>query len=330
MLKLGLVFAGGGGKGAYEIGVWKALRETGFDRYVRAAAGTSVGGLNAALFVQGDYEIAEQIWENISPQQILSRKNRAQKAMEKGEGYRRSIFTRAGMRDIIDRNLNLGIFDESGLNCYLACYKVKEESKFMYLFNKLDSKKSDENLHNLFRKLLISEQIIEKKATYFNLRNYTFEERKRILLATSAIPLIFPDERVRNAHFVDGSVRDNVPILPLYCQEKCNMIIVVHLKRESDLICYDEYPNARILEIVPKENLGGIFRGVLDFDPSHAKERIEMGYRDAIGAFADLKDRQRREIAHMSTVGEEMKKERIYRDMIKRQDEEYERLCKNV
>ena len=108
------------------------------------------------------------------------------------------------------------------------------------------------------------------------------------------------------------------------------MIIVVHLKRESDLICYDEYPNARILEIVPKENLGGIFRGVLDFDPSHAKERIEMGYRDAIGAFADLKDRQRREIAHMSTVGEEMKKERIYRDMIMRQDEEYESLCKNV
>ena len=29
MLKLGLVFAGGGGKGAYQIGVWKALRETG-------------------------------------------------------------------------------------------------------------------------------------------------------------------------------------------------------------------------------------------------------------------------------------------------------------
>ncbi len=60
--KIGLVLDGGGGKGAYQIGVWQALKETGLDRYVTDIAGTSVGGLNAALFVKGNLEEAEAIW----------------------------------------------------------------------------------------------------------------------------------------------------------------------------------------------------------------------------------------------------------------------------
>ena len=62
MKRIGLVLDGGGGKGAYQIGVWKAMRETGIDKYIKAVSGASVGGLNAALFVQGDYEKAERIW----------------------------------------------------------------------------------------------------------------------------------------------------------------------------------------------------------------------------------------------------------------------------
>ena len=72
MKKIGLVLAGGGGKGAYHIGVWKALRETGLDQYVSAISGTSVGGLNAALFLQGDFERVEEIWKNISVEKILT------------------------------------------------------------------------------------------------------------------------------------------------------------------------------------------------------------------------------------------------------------------
>ena len=43
MEKLGLVLAGGGGKGAYEIGVWQALRDLGLEQSVTAVSGTSVG-----------------------------------------------------------------------------------------------------------------------------------------------------------------------------------------------------------------------------------------------------------------------------------------------
>ena len=43
----GLVFDGGGARGAYQIGAWRALSEAGVK--ISAVAGTSVGALNGAL-----------------------------------------------------------------------------------------------------------------------------------------------------------------------------------------------------------------------------------------------------------------------------------------
>ena len=42
--EFGLVLAGGGTKGAYEVGVWKALKELNIN--ITAIAGTSIGALN--------------------------------------------------------------------------------------------------------------------------------------------------------------------------------------------------------------------------------------------------------------------------------------------
>ena len=49
--EIGLVLAGGGGKGAYEVGVWKALNDYGIAQKITVISGTSVGWLNAALFI---------------------------------------------------------------------------------------------------------------------------------------------------------------------------------------------------------------------------------------------------------------------------------------
>lgn len=45
----GLVLAGGGGKGAYQAGAFKALWEYGIQDYITAVSGASVGALNAVL-----------------------------------------------------------------------------------------------------------------------------------------------------------------------------------------------------------------------------------------------------------------------------------------
>jgi len=62
--KIGLVFTGGGGKGAYEIGVWRGLCEKGISNFA-AISGTSIGGLNGYLVARGDLEGAERLWRGL-------------------------------------------------------------------------------------------------------------------------------------------------------------------------------------------------------------------------------------------------------------------------
>ena len=66
----GLVLEGGGAKGAYQIGAWKAMREAGVK--IKGIAGTSVGALNGALICMDDLTNAEKVWENISYSSIMS------------------------------------------------------------------------------------------------------------------------------------------------------------------------------------------------------------------------------------------------------------------
>ena len=68
----GLVLSGGGGKGAYEAGVLRALAETGFMEKIGAVSGSSVGGLNAALAGMENVELTKKCWMNVTPGQLLS------------------------------------------------------------------------------------------------------------------------------------------------------------------------------------------------------------------------------------------------------------------
>ena len=65
----GLVLEGGGAKGAYQIGAWKALKEEGIK--IKGLSGVSVGALNGAMICMGDLNKAEEIWENISYSQVM-------------------------------------------------------------------------------------------------------------------------------------------------------------------------------------------------------------------------------------------------------------------
>ena len=61
-MKKGLVLEGGGTKGAYQIGAYKALRDLGIK--FTGIAGTSIGALNGALIIQDDDKVMEDIWIN--------------------------------------------------------------------------------------------------------------------------------------------------------------------------------------------------------------------------------------------------------------------------
>lgn len=70
MYHTGLVLGGGGARGAYQVGVWQALKELMIP--IKIITGTSVGALNGALILQNDFEAAKNMWETIDTQQILS------------------------------------------------------------------------------------------------------------------------------------------------------------------------------------------------------------------------------------------------------------------
>ena len=66
----GLVLAGGGTKGAYQVGVWKALKELNIN--VKGIVGASIGSLNGALFLQDDFKMVEDMYENIKLGNIMN------------------------------------------------------------------------------------------------------------------------------------------------------------------------------------------------------------------------------------------------------------------
>ena len=87
--KRGLVLGGGGAKGAYQIGVWRALREMGLDQF-DAISGASVGALNAVLWASGDYENAYRVWSTLRFSDFITPSTDGQR-MASRDGLRRII-----------------------------------------------------------------------------------------------------------------------------------------------------------------------------------------------------------------------------------------------
>ena len=61
--RVGLVLSGGGAKGAYQIGMLRALEEYGLEKENLTMAGTSIGALNALMYAVGDLDkVRDLMW----------------------------------------------------------------------------------------------------------------------------------------------------------------------------------------------------------------------------------------------------------------------------
>lgn len=267
MSKIGLVFAGGGGKGAYQIGVWKALRAFGIDKNISAISGTSIGALNAMLFLQGKYDEAEDIWINISQEKMLpideklilrnmvyirKSKNNFKNLLEmEGKLKEYEAVSRDGLDELIDKYLDYEVIKSTDKKCYICCAEVPDI-----------------------------------KAEYFDIKRFHGESLKTLLHATSAIPLIFERECIDARYYMDGGLVDNVPVKPLY-DVGCSIIIVVYFNKRRR-IDKSLYPNSKIIELLPSKDLGGWIRGTLNFSKHDSIDRILEGYKDGLKIFGDV------------------------------------------
>lgn len=67
--KTALVLGGGGSRGAYEIGVWQALRELGIP--IDIVTGTSVGAINGAMIAQDAFDLAVKLWREMETSMVF-------------------------------------------------------------------------------------------------------------------------------------------------------------------------------------------------------------------------------------------------------------------
>ena len=65
-----LVLAGGGTKGAYQVGVWQGLKKLNIK--VKAIAGASIGALNGALILQDDFEKMLELYGSVAIKDVIN------------------------------------------------------------------------------------------------------------------------------------------------------------------------------------------------------------------------------------------------------------------
>ena len=82
MEKIGLVLEGGGSKGAYQVGVLKALLENGY-RF-DAVTGTSIGALNGAILAQDGLDRLEDFWREVKISSIFDVSEEIAEKLENG------------------------------------------------------------------------------------------------------------------------------------------------------------------------------------------------------------------------------------------------------
>lgn len=308
--KIGVVLAGGGAKGAYQVGAWKALEEYGVTKNVSVISGTSVGALNAALFACTDIETQEGIWLNdvgfdtfMAPDEeslmkisemILdagieaskkdgnSLKNFGMEVLGKigkdvldyalSDNHASGLFDRSPLIKIIEDNISLKKLNNRCINVYATA--VQKNSLALQMISVKEG--------NLMR-FLLNEQIND-------------ENIKDILLASSALPGVYPSQTLKksvvvdgkelgqNLEFVDGGFvdagGDNTPVASVLAEEGIDKIFVIYLSHNASVRSFDQ-DEPQVINIIPTMDLGSKYGSTVNFSKDQIKKLVDLGYKDA-------------------------------------------------
>ena len=268
-MKIGLVLAGGGGKGAYELGVWKALDELKLTKYITVFSGTSIGAFNSVLFAMNDMKKADELWEEVTMDKLGP--------ISKSELIKRGIGLYIGGKNLqlakkfLNYKLEHGAIANDGaievVEKYLDFNKIKENNKICYA---------------------ACTKLSDFSAKYFKINEFDEETGKKIVLASASLPLIYDCTEVLGEKYIDGGIADNIPIQPVY-GENCNIIIVVLLSKEVQ-VDRTLYPNSKLIVISPENLDENTITGTLNLNTDAKRIRIIEGYNDTINKLEPIKE----------------------------------------
>lgn len=255
MTGYGLVLGGGGAKGSYEIGVWKALRE--LEIPLIAVAGTSVGALNGAMIVQDDYEKAYDLWTSISVETIIS----MNKEISDLDSHQKAEET---MR-LIKAAINSGGLDVTPLKKLLTMAVNEDKIRKSHMdFGIVTFSLTDRKPMAMFKEEIPEGEMVD------------------YLLASASFPAFKPME-IGGKKFIDGAVYDNLPV-SLMLQKKIYNVISVDVSGVGRVRKVKD-KDLNLIQIKNSENLGPM----LVFDMERARRNIEIGYYDTMKVFGRYK-----------------------------------------
>ena len=257
----GLVLEGGGAKGAYQIGAWKALKEAGVK--IKGVSGTSVGALNGALICMDDLERAENLWANISYSQIIN----------------------------VDDELMGRLFDKSQMKPEFLRETLKE------IFRMLGEGGMDITPLRRLIEENIDEDLIRKSPVEFYSCTYSLTDRKELnvdmktvpegqmkdmLLASAYLPG-FKNEKLHGKTYVDGGATNVLP-MDVLLEHGYQDLILLRIFGVGREIKVSIPEGVSVTEIAPRGNLGN----TLQFDAGKSRKNMRLGYYDALRAIYGL------------------------------------------
>lgn len=253
-----LVLEGGGAKGAYHIGAWGALRERGetFD----IVTGTSVGALNGALIALDDYDVAYQLWSQITIEQVIK-----------------------GDPELLEKLVNMQV-------------NANDYQKLLAYFKEVVGQKGLDitPLEGLLKKY-VCESRLRQSPVRFGMVTVSLSEAKplelaideipegllhRYLLASSNLP-VFQMKRLKGQIYIDGGFYDNLPVALAKRMGATDFTTI-----ELGAIGVKRIPkNFERRTIAPKVDLGPI----LGLTPAMVQRNLKLGYFDGLKMLDQLK-----------------------------------------
>ena len=250
----GLVFGGGGAKGAYQVGAWKALEK--MNIHIGAVAGASIGSINGALFVQGNLHLAQKAWRKLNLRDAV--------VLEDDLPYPDNLFDVRNINQVLH-----SIFRQKGLDME----PVRE-----ILQKYIDE---DQVRHSPIDFGVISYDITNRKPVEIFKSDMPDGTLYDYLMASACFP-VFKSVVIDGQKFIDGGVYNNLPADMLANKGYTHLILVdiggMGIIRNTALQETD------IITIRPLTQLGGLF----DMSSKVLHLSMRRGYLDTYRAFGKL------------------------------------------
>ena len=217
--KTALVLSGGASRGAYEMGVWQALRELGVR--IDMACGTSIGSMNAYIIAMGDYEKARDMWLEMKTEEVFNFDH----VLEDGGGS----FT--GIKDILAESFPESAVRASAVDFGLCTVQLNEAGSM-----------DPETWTPLY---LWTKDVPEGKMMDY------------VLASCSCYPVVKPYE-IDGRKYLDGGFYDYMPVR-MAIKAGAQRIIAVNLEAVGWMQGEDiDAAGARLTLIEPSDELGSI------------------------------------------------------------------------